>query len=323
MGRRFSAKTQSYISYTSNSYRMVYKLDPSIPMAFLTSAMISYNNSVVVAGPLISIGISRRIARIASGISITLGALALGWAMKTPQMCGWDSAFGAYIAILIPTLFSTYLGIPFSASIALIGSRVGGDLALGLIDYTWITETSLLWLVSGFLVFILTITIYRILGTALWSFRRISYILGASRAVVAMLSIASGILLGANTLGFLSSLECHRLLWLVALGGVAAALPGSVMLEGMFRWLSVRHLSVSSIQISVVVGIAIATLLGLPLSHTYALMISATGYSASSGMSIFSRRQLLRAGKSWICSLAIGMAISWVAGVLKTYLALI
>ncbi|MEM4971997.1 MAG: hypothetical protein QXE01_12180 [Sulfolobales archaeon] len=297
-------------------------MDLSIPMAFLASAMISYNNSVVVAGPLISMGIDRRIARIASGISIAFGALALGWAMKTPQRCGWDSALGAYIAILIPMLFSTYLGIPFSASIALIGSRVGGDLAVGLIDYTWITGTSILWLASGLLVFILTIAIYKILGMALWSTKRISPILGASRAVVAMLSIASGILLGGNTLGFLSSLECHRLLWLIALGGAAASLPGSAMLEGMFRWFSVRHLSASSIQISVVAGIAIATLLGLPLSHTYALMLSAAGYSASSGMSIFSRKQLLRAAKSWICSLAIGMAISWGVGVLKVYLAL-
>lgn len=280
-------------------------------LALITSAVISYNNSVVVAGPLISIGVGRYLARIASGASITLGAIVLGWFMRIPQQCSFDSAIEIYIAILIPMLVSTFFRVPFSASIALIGSKIGSDLSRGMIDVPWISETALLWLLSGVIVTVLTIALHRVLGGAALISKKTFLLLGISRISILIISIASGILLGANTLGFLSSLECHRLLWIVAIGGAAASLPGSAMLEGMFRWFSVKHLSAASIQLSVVTGIAIATRFGLPLSHTYALMLSAAGYSASSGMSIFSRKQFLIAVRSWICSIAIATAISW------------
>jgi len=292
-------------------------LDAAALLALAASAVISYNNSAVVAGPLLSIGLGRRVARIASGATVSIGAISLGWAMRPPPHCGGDSALGAYAAVLVPTLLSTYLGIPFSASIALIGSRVGGDLASRGLDTEWVLWTSALWASSGALVLLLTAVLYRLFRSSASRARRAGPLVAFSRAATVTISLASGVLLGANTLGFLSSLECHRLLWLVSLGGVAASLPGPAMLEGFFRWFSARHISIASIQLSVIASISIATHLGLPLSHTYAIMLAAIGYTASSGMSVFSRKQVSRAAKSWLCSLAIGSAVSYAIEVLR------
>ncbi len=281
-----------------------------IALAFLASALIAYNNSVVVAGPMISIGVRGTASRIISGVSITLGTLILGPLMRSFSACGPGSVLEAYLSIIFPTLLSTYLSIPFSASIGLIGASIGEGISRGSLDPLWLAQISALWIFSGILMIILSLAMYRALSRILSILSHRAWILLISRIATTAISISNGILLGANTLGFLSSLECHRLLVPIALGGLAALLPSPALLEGMFRWFSVRHLSITSIGLSVAIAISIATHLGLPLSHTYALVLSATGYSIASGISIFSRKSIIKLARTWIYSLATGILIT-------------
>ncbi|HWQ16895.1 MAG TPA: hypothetical protein VNL13_03575 [Sulfolobales archaeon] len=283
-----------------------------IILAILASALIAYNNSVIVAGPMISIGVRRIFARLASGLSIALGALILGSAMRSSTACGFGEAIEAYISIIFPTLLSTYFSIPFSASIGLIGVSIGEGLSKGALDPLWLVQISLLWLFSGVFLILISLSLYIALRRILSLLQGQVLILGLSRIITTAISILSGILLGANTLGFLSSLECHRLLLPIALGGLAAAIPSPALLEGVFRWFSVRHLSITSIGLSIVLAISIATYLGLPLSHTYALVFSLIGYSIASGISIFSRRSIMKLARTWIYSLAIGIGVTFI-----------
>lgn len=279
-------------------------------LAIVASALIAYNNSVIVAGPMISIGVRRIFVRLASGISIALGALVLGPVMRSPASCGSEAAFEAYLAVIFPTLVSTYFSIPFSASIGLIGASIGEGISRGRLDPLWLAQVSLLWLLTGIFTILISVSLYKILGRALAASHNQAWVLWISRIATIAVSISSGTLLGANTLGFLSSLECHRLLIPIAIGGLAASIPSPALLEGVFRWFSVRHLSITSIGVSVVLAVSIATYLGLPLSHTYALVLSATGYSTASGVSMFSKKLIIKLARTWICSLAIGIGVT-------------
>jgi len=279
-------------------------------LALASSALISYNNSTAVTGPMITMGVRRIAARILAGVSISIGAITLGWAMRTPSQCGSMDTLGAYIALLAPMILSTYLGIPFSASIALIGAGVGRSYVLRSLDRAWLVDTSMLWVISTILTISMGYTLYIAMEKIIGRTRGVTALLSVSRPASILISITMGLLLGGNTLGFLSSLECHRGLAIIALGGLAASLPGSSLIEGIFRWFSTRHLSTLAIQISSAVSIIIATFLGLPLSHVYAIILSAVGYSTSSGISIYSRRQILKLIRTWICSLLVGFAAS-------------
>lgn len=285
-------------------------MDIGVILAIASSALISYNNSTVVAGPMIAMGVRRVVARILAGVSISIGAITLGWAMRSPSQCGSMDSLGAYIALLAPMILSTYLGIPFSASIALLGAGVGRSYVLGNLDRAWLIDTSLLWVISTIFTIFMGYAQYIAIERIIRRTKGVAALLSLSRPASISISIAMGLLLGGNTLGFLSSLECHRELAIIALGGLAAIFSGSSLIEGIFRWFSTRHISTLAIQISSAISIMIATILGLPLSHVYAIILSAVGYSTSSGISIYSRKQILKLIRTWIFSLLVGFTTS-------------
>lgn len=288
----------------------------------LLSALVAYNNSSVVSGPLSSLGLGRRASAAVSGAAMALGAALLGSVMRPPTGCARASVpeAWAYLSIAIPMLLSTAAGAPFSASMALIGFSAGVGFLRGGLSPAWAAGVAILWISSGFLVILISIITYSFALKKLSQALEPGLFVAVSRMVVIALSAASGLLFGANTLGFLSSLECHSRLWLVALGGLAASLPRGHMLEGLLRWFSVRHLSTLSIQLSTVVALSLATLLGLPLSHVYAITLSTLGYSVIGGLSPLSRRVLLRLLAVWLISTAAGAVVPVAAALLASVL---
>lgn len=288
--------------------------------SLLVSALVAYNNSSVVSGPLATLGLGRRASAALSGATMALGAALLGGLMRPPAGCARAPELDAwiYLSIAIPMLLSTAAGVPFSASMALIGFSAGVGVLRGGLSAAWAAGVAILWIFSGALATLISVVTYSFALKRLYRAVGPELFVTISRAAVVALSAASGLLFGANTLGFLSSLECHSHIWMVALGGFAASLPRGHMLEGLLRWFSVRHLSALSIQLSTFVALLLATLLGLPLSHVYAITLSTLGYSAIGGLSPLSRRVLLRLLAVWSLSTAVGatvpLAVSLLAG---------
>jgi len=292
-------------------------MDIANPIVFLASLLgfiTIANNASIITGPLINAGYRASRSKIIASLSIILGAVFFGKLISTPYSCSYGSleqvSVIIYLATLIPFAIATLIGIPFSLSLAVIASTTSIGSIYNLSIYSWIANVALLWFISAVFSIVLGYYIYRFLrkiASRSQSFRMISF----SRISILATSIALGILLGANNLGFISSISCHSYLYIIALaGGISLFLTNISLLEGLFRMISVRYISILSIQISLIVFTLISTILGLPASLVYIQLFTLIGYRMSTILSIGFRDLIYRVSLVWILSIGSSIAVS-------------
>ncbi len=274
-------------------------------LSFITIA----NNASIITGPLINSGYRISISKIIASASVAAGSIIYGALMKPPYDCGslsdvQDVAVTIYLSTLIPFIIATAMKIPFSLSMAIISAVIGSSIVYGRDIYPWLASIASLWLLSAVLAVVAGLYIYRLLSS-IGSRLGIARVLSISRIGVLASSASLGVLLGANNVGFISSISCHSFLPAVAAaGGLAIVFSNITLLEGLFRMVSVRYVSVLSIQLSLILFTLAATLLGLPASLVYIQVFTLVGYRLATLLSIGFRELMFRVLAVWVLSIA-------------------
>ena len=285
-------------------------------LGFITIA----NNASIITGPLINSGYRIYISKIIASTSVAVGSIIYGVLMKPPYDCGdpsgiRDVAVTVYLSTLIPFIIATAMKIPFSLSMATISAVVGSSIVYGRDIYSWAASITSLWLLSAILAVVAGLYIYRFLSS-ISSRLGIAKVLSISRIGVLASSACLGVLLGANNVGFISSISCHSFLPAVAVaGGLAIFFSNITLLEGLFRMVSVRYVSVLSIQLSLILFTLVATLLGLPASLVYIQVFTLVGYRLATLLSLGFRELMLRVLAVWVLSIASSIMASMVLSI--------
>lgn len=288
-----------------------------IVLSVLLTAMVSGNNLSAAVGTLIG---SRILSR-TGGVLIGIAGFSAGLVIQGGSLHGTARtlipgsdplivyALSVALAIFI---LATYLRVPLSLIMALVGTSIGMSIRLGYsLDSTIVLIIILTWvaapLVSIFLAFTINRAFIKSRPGNIWRFAL------SMKLALIVVSFLTAFTLGANTLGFIeqvSGLHGFSVLYLIV--GIVA---GSVFLSrGVIKRVGQEMylMRYTNAFVSLVVSSVLvegATVFGIPLSNTQTLTSSVFGTGLSYRNKLMEMRPFLITVATWVASPLIGLAL--------------
>ena len=288
-----------------------------IVLSVLLTAMVSGNNLSAAVGTLIG---SRILSR-TGGVLIGIAGFSAGLVIQGGSLHGTARtlipgsdplivyALSVALAIFI---LATYLRVPLSLIMALVGTSIGMSIRLGYsLDSTLVLIIILTWvaapLVSIFLAFTINRAFIKSRPGNIWRFAL------SMKLALIVVSFLTAFTLGANTLGFIeqvSGLHGFSVLYLIV--GIVA---GSVFLSrGVIKRVGQEMylMRYTNAFVSLVVSSVLvegATVFGIPLSNTQTLTSSVFGTGLSYRNKLMEMRPFLITVATWVASPLIGLAL--------------
>lgn len=288
-----------------------------VVLSVLLTALVAGNNMSAAVGTLIGSRIVSRSGGILIGmLGFTAGLLIQGESLHaTAQTLVPRSdpliSFALLVALAIFAL-ATYLRVPLSLIMALVGTSIGMSLRLVyglnnslviLIILTWVLAPVL----SVSAAFVMNRAFIKLKPRNVWNFAL------SIKIALVFVSFLTAFTLGANTLGFIeqvSGLRGFNSLYLVA--GIVA---GSVFLSrGVIKRVGQEMylMRYTNAFVSLVVSSALvegATIFGIPLSNTQTLTSSVFGTGLSYRNRLIQTRPFLLTVATWVISPLLGIGL--------------
>ena len=290
-----------------------------IVLSVLLTALVAGNNMSAAVGTLIG---SRIVSR-SNGILIGILGFSAGLLLQGESLHGTANvlvprsdpliSFALLVALAIFAL-ATYLRVPLSLIMALVGVSVGMSIKLGYsLDVPLVSVIAATWVLAP----IISITVAFLLNRGFIQFKPRNvwrFALGLKISLI-LVSFLTAFTLGANTLGFIeqvSGLRGFSSLYLI--GGIVA---GSVFLSrGVIRRVGQEMylMRYSNAFVSLVVSSVLvegATLFGIPLSNTQTLTSSVFGTGLSYRNKIIEMKPFLITVATWVISPLLGIGLGF------------
>ncbi len=288
-----------------------------IVLSVLLTAMVAGNNLSAAVGTLIGSRILSRTGGVLIGIlGFSAGLVIQGGSLHGTARTlipGSDPlivyALSVALAIFI---LATYLRVPLSLIMALVGTSIGMSIRLGyslnssivlIIILTWVAAP----LASIFLAFTINRGFIKSRPGNIWRFAL------SMKLALIVVSFLTAFTLGANTLGFIeqvSGLQGFSVLYLI-LGIVAGSVflsRGVIKRVGQEMYLMRYTNAFVSLVVSSVL-VEGATVFGIPLSNTQTLTSSVFGTGLSYRNKLMEMRPFLITVATWVASPLIGLAL--------------
>lgn len=288
-----------------------------IVFSVLLTALVAGNNLSAAVGTLIGSRILSRTGGVLIGIlGFSVGLLVQGESLHgtARTLIPKSDPLIAYALLVALGIFAlaTYLRVPLSLIMALVGTSIGMSIRLGyslntalvtLIVFTWVLAP----VVSILAAFALNRVFVKAQPTNVWRFA-----LSVKIALI-LVSFLTAFTLGANTLGFIeqvSGLRGYEILYLIAgiVAGSALLSRGTIKRVGQEMYL-MRY---TNAFVSLVVSSALveaATFFGIPLSNTQTLTSSVFGTGLSYKNKLIEMRPFLLTVATWVISPVLGVGL--------------
>lgn len=296
---------------------------PKTILKFLPSLYLGWNlgsnDAANVFGPQVNSGIIKyRNAIILTSIFVIIGALIEGEK-------GFSTIGGISNLILSTAIISTisaglivnimsYLGLPVSATQAIVGSIVGLSILNGNpIDYAKLTKILISWIVTPFGAAIIAFISYKLLGI-IWQRRAKNLI--TFNTTVKWLSIIIGCYaaysLGANNLANVTGTMVGAGLMSVfmgtILGGISIVIgvltySRNVMYTVGSKIAPLEPFSALVVVLSEALTLHVFAYMGVPVSSSQAVVGAVVGVSLVKGMKMLNRRTLIIIPIGWIMTM--------------------
>lgn len=290
-----------------------------IVLSVLLTALVAGNNMSAAVGTLIG---SRIVSR-SNGILIGILGFSAGLLLQGESLHGTANvlvprsdpliSFALLVALAIFAL-ATYLRVPLSLIMALVGVSIGMSIKLGYsLDVPLVSVIAATWVLAP----VVSITVAFLLNRGFIQFKPRNvwrFALGLKISLI-LVSFLTAFTLGANTLGFIeqvSGLRGFSSLYLI--GGIVV---GSVFLSrGVIRRVGQEMylMRYSNAFVSLVVSSVLvegATLFGIPLSNTQTLTSSVFGTGLSYRNKIIEMKPFLITVATWVISPLLGIGLGF------------
>lgn len=290
-----------------------------IVLSVLLTALVAGNNMSAAVGTLIG----SRIVSNGQGILIGIAGFSAGLLIQGESLHGTATllvprsdpliSFALLVALAI-FILATYLRVPLSLIMALVGVSIGMSLKLGyplntdlvaLIVGTWVLAP----VASIIFSFLLNRGFMRARPRNVWSFAL------TLKLALIVVSFLTAFTLGANTMGFIEQISGLRGIYaLYLVGGIIA---GSVLLSrGVIKRVGQEMylMRYSNAFVSLVVSSVLvegATIFGIPLSNTQTLTSSVFGTGLSYRHKIMELRPFLITVATWVISPLLGIGLGF------------
>lgn len=288
-----------------------------IVLSVLLTALVAGNNLSAAVGTLIGSRILSRTGGVLIGIAgFTAGLVVQGQSLHgtARQLIPKSDPLIAYALLVALAIFAlaTYLRVPLSLIMALVGTSIGMSLRLGyslnvslveLIIFTWVLAP----VASIILAFLLNRVLVKAQPSNVWSFAL------SIKIALILVSFLTAFTLGANTLGFIEQVSGLRGFEVIYL--VAGIIAGSVLLSrGVIKRVGQEMylMRYTNAFVSLVVSstlVEAATFFGIPLSNTQTLTSSVFGTGLSYKNKFMELKPFLLTVVTWIVSPLMGIGL--------------
>lgn len=288
-----------------------------VVLSVLLTALVAGNNMSAAVGTLIGSRILSRTGGILIGmIGFSAGLLIQGESLHATaqNLVPRSDALISYALLVALGIFAlaTYLRVPLSLIMALVGTSIGMSIKLGyslnssvvsLIVFTWVLAP----LASVSLAFLINRLFIRSQPANVWRFA-----LSVKLALI-VVSFLTAFTLGANTLGFIEQVSGLRGIYVIYLiGGI---ILGSVFLSrGVIKRVGQEMylMRYTNAFVSLIVSstlVEAATIFGIPLSNTQTLTSSVFGTGLSYRNKLMEMRPFLLTVATWVVSPVLGLVL--------------
>ena len=288
-----------------------------IVLSVLLTALVAGNNLSAAVGTLIG----ARIVSRAGGVLIGILGFAAGLLIQGESLHGTAESliprsdplisYALLVALGIFVL-ATFLRVPLSLIMALVGTSIGMSLRLGLqMNVQLVTLIIATWVLAPLISVSAAFLINRLFISAqprnVWRFA-----LSVKLALI-LVSFVTAFTLGANTLGFIEQVSGLRGIYTIYL--IIGIIAGSVFLSrGVIKRVGQEMylMRYTNAFVSLIVSSALvegATVFGIPLSNTQTLTSSVFGTGLSYRNKLIEMRPFLLTMVTWVVSPIMGLGL--------------